>query len=822
MLSLLSGPFCSIVLCILAGIALRYALWFGSDSSESTADASTDGASSGRLQSLEQQLAIESDQRDTLQADYRQLCEEFDRYRQDATVRDNQARDALNQLQSELTEKASAAGGLQESTLQMQTELDAARSAQQELANQVEELADQLHQSQVATKQSDNELLQKLSASSSELAGARTELEKVRGQLEAATSRSLELEGHVDELQSTAGHANDNVELLQSELDTANAQHQEQIQVLEDSFNGQIGTLREELSVTNEAKLDLEARCATLATQLETLSHRETELGEHVAMLSADTRFVDDLRHQLTGLQAAYTQRTEEMHAVAAERDATAEQIGEIAARAEEAAARNAAAEDEIQRLQQELASAQSESESLVDERTALATSLQSLQSSSQEQLETTQLLVGEMQSEIASRHEELQQLTAENSTLVRELTTIRTRSKEELAVAYDRIQGLEQSLTKRLEEAQQGFQSHLTDREETFQQQLRLQETNAAVRFGALEAERTELREELERERLERAQAIDDEVALRTESLRNDSEHRLEALTSQFQTVADQLRDLQTEKEEVLNGLHREQDLRADLQAQLESTTARNLELETAQEAASSRVSQFERRFTMLTAELDDASSRLAVRDAAVGELRVENKELLAQLEREKQERSMLQRSLKIHSDTLEKLRADSASLETLLERQARVQSSLLENASLLHSANGTDDNEEVATAHSMEEPDFAAPREAEESVGVYSLHSGAVDPGITRIDPILGRVYATPPTMRDDLKLISGVAESLELKLNRLGIYQFEQIMRWDSHAVKEFSNILAFKDRIVRERWVEQAAEFYRQQYGIDRAA
>ena len=107
-------------------------------------------------------------------------------------------------------------------------------------------------------------------------------------------------------------------------------------------------------------------------------------------------------------------------------------------------------------------------------------------------------------------------------------------------------------------------------------------------------------------------------------------------------------------------------------------------------------------------------------------------------------------------------------------------------------------------------------------EPVGVYSLHSGSADPGITRIDPILGRVYATRPNERDNLKLISGIAEALEMKLNRLGIYQFEQIMRWDSHAVNEFSNILAFKDRIVRERWVEQAAELYHEHYGIERAA
>ncbi len=82
----------------------------------------------------------------------------------------------------------------------------------------------------------------------------------------------------------------------------------------------------------------------------------------------------------------------------------------------------------------------------------------------------------------------------------------------------------------------------------------------------------------------------------------------------------------------------------------------------------------------------------------------------------------------------------------------------------------------------------------------------------GRTRRDAKRGVVYDEAPNSPDDLKLISGIAEVLEKRLNEYGIYTFKQIMHWEDKTVQEFSTLLAFKDRIDRDDWIGQAARFY----------
>lgn len=73
---------------------------------------------------------------------------------------------------------------------------------------------------------------------------------------------------------------------------------------------------------------------------------------------------------------------------------------------------------------------------------------------------------------------------------------------------------------------------------------------------------------------------------------------------------------------------------------------------------------------------------------------------------------------------------------------------------------------------------------------------------------DPELGWVYREPPPQIDDLTQIKGIAIFLEKRLHELGIYTFAQIASWEERHIREISSRLAFKDRIVREKWVEQA--------------
>lgn len=82
------------------------------------------------------------------------------------------------------------------------------------------------------------------------------------------------------------------------------------------------------------------------------------------------------------------------------------------------------------------------------------------------------------------------------------------------------------------------------------------------------------------------------------------------------------------------------------------------------------------------------------------------------------------------------------------------------------------------------------------------------APPPSKPEFDPDLGLVFKQAPETSDDLTQIKGVSPQIARKLQEFGIHTFAQIASWEERQVRELSNRLAFKDRIQRERWVEQA--------------
>ena len=58
------------------------------------------------------------------------------------------------------------------------------------------------------------------------------------------------------------------------------------------------------------------------------------------------------------------------------------------------------------------------------------------------------------------------------------------------------------------------------------------------------------------------------------------------------------------------------------------------------------------------------------------------------------------------------------------------------------------------------------------------------------------------------DDLRMIDGIGPRIESTLNSLGIYHFDQIAAWSPANIDWIERYLAFKGRIGREKWVEQA--------------
>lgn len=69
-------------------------------------------------------------------------------------------------------------------------------------------------------------------------------------------------------------------------------------------------------------------------------------------------------------------------------------------------------------------------------------------------------------------------------------------------------------------------------------------------------------------------------------------------------------------------------------------------------------------------------------------------------------------------------------------------------------------------------------------------------------------------PRGKADELTLIKGIGPKLSQLLNTLGIYHFAQIAAWTPEQCDWIDDKLAFKGRVQREAWVEQARELAKQ--------
>ncbi|MFZ1679956.1 MAG: proton-conducting membrane transporter, partial [Rhizobiaceae bacterium] len=65
-----------------------------------------------------------------------------------------------------------------------------------------------------------------------------------------------------------------------------------------------------------------------------------------------------------------------------------------------------------------------------------------------------------------------------------------------------------------------------------------------------------------------------------------------------------------------------------------------------------------------------------------------------------------------------------------------------------------------------------------------------------------------APKPAVKDDLRLILGIGKTNEKKLHEAGVTRFAQIAGWSAADVKKHGDLINFGERIVKEKWVEQA--------------
>ncbi|MCB1360921.1 MAG: hypothetical protein KDJ96_07435 [Rhodobacteraceae bacterium] len=83
------------------------------------------------------------------------------------------------------------------------------------------------------------------------------------------------------------------------------------------------------------------------------------------------------------------------------------------------------------------------------------------------------------------------------------------------------------------------------------------------------------------------------------------------------------------------------------------------------------------------------------------------------------------------------------------------------------------------------------------------------AADPAPAEVGTRPSRLDGPRDGVADDLKRIKGIGPKLEILCNRLGFWHFDQIANWSSEEIAWVdANLEAFKGRVTRDNWVDQA--------------
>lgn len=252
--------------------------------------------------------------------------------------------------------------------------------------------------------------------------------------------------------------------------------------------------------------------------------------------------------------------------------------------------------------------------------------------------------------------------------------------------------------------------------------------------------------------------------------------------------------------------------------QAQLETVQADLLAARSAQEQTRARVAELEselaqRAAALKAAEADQsawASEREAMRAQAaeVDALKAEVERLTAALA----DRADVDAELGLLRSKLQEAQEAERALATaksqLADREAEIArlkdqpKTSVDETEVMHlrfRARYLDDRVKFLEARLAADP---APRPAAQPRQTFMPS----EPSDSEVRPLA--LPAARGGAPDDLRLILGVSPRIESTLNSLGVYHFDQIGAWTPENVAWIERYLAFKGRIGREQWVEQA--------------
>ncbi len=318
----------------------------------------------------------------------------------------------------------------------------------------------------------------------------------------------------------------------------------------------------------------------------------------------------------------------------------------------------------------------------------------------------------------------------------------------------------------------------------------------------------RSNLESTIEVQRQELESRIDEQkqqLKVRSRELVSQLEQKQVGYQSQLNAFNQSIEKLTTERDSLSDELQQTQNNLTESKAEIVRYQQKTQQLVTKVselETVCGRIGELER----LLAERNEHTSKLAAESADLrdkaqqAEARLQ--EMRAKMDQYATSQSQfedLQNGFTRQLDSIKaKLRASEETIRTLRRERAGV---------LARLANYRTIAEPDATVISFTQ---AMAQLKNSDKGDYDREYG----GHTRHDDVRGMVYTSEPETRDDLKRISGIAEVLEARLNDYGIYTFKQVMEWKPAAIEEFSRLLAFRDRIVRDDWKGQAKFFYEQ--------
>lgn len=488
------------------------------------------------------------------------------------------------------------------------------------------------------------------------------------------------------------------------------------------------------------------------------------------------------------------------------------------------------------------------------------------------ERLHSAHTEVAELKSELGSHRKILETAKTNAAGLEKEYVTLETSMRSQMELLSEaRGQTAAAISAKKLAE-----DSVEQRREQAHEQQLEIQKLQSEIlRFEKTEDRCAHLESSLNvsQERIEtlvgqRDEALDQKnkfehelagfqtrsdnqqatiAQLRRQSEENDQQrkHHMDGLMSQVQQLEQKNRDLVSERDQLTKQFtdseQRQQGHDMTLKRiseENEQLLAQLLDMENMERKTKKQQEQYDEKLKRLSGENAELIARLEglekeslvskeqqeQYDETMKRLSEENAELIARLEdleKEDRESKKISDEYQVRIDSVLQQRDQAyeelEELKTQVRRVRKNAKSNEETIRLLRRERG-----QILMRNRHETPSF--PRIHDESIGVSSKADQLSQEygGKIESDPVRGLLFTEAPRERDDLKLIYGVAEILEQRLNGFGIYTFKQIMEWDEKAIVEFSELLTFKDRIHRDDWLGQAATLYYQKKNLGTAA